>query len=429
MPLSPPAVTTYPSHGAGASHSCNEGGPGPSVEASAPALAISSTSNVYQVYNENRSSSPFIESEAYARMLLSRKRGYPLWKPKARNAQHPEVYKKHGVHIGDVGLLTQFGGFDYLFNICYGADHEMNLGRVPKDFRPVSDFDANHIVESKYQLGDCVLSDPGRIQQSAVQADYSQGSANQFEGVPKEFGAGRAYSSTTSKGAILILPEGGKRVDYLSPEIFAQHAAEYAASWYTHANAMGRETRNGSLYLITGFDKARAWGTASFRSVNPEDFSLEFVSKPSKGASSYPQYCFRKCQSAVSKSGADDTYGEQSGSVFLRGYRIALRYSWFRKTIPGIINASDLIDPDRSLRVPKHSIRWLLSLSPLDWIKQQFSSGKVVNFYRASNTQACPYLSNHQYETYYFVCTDLSSIRYNQQLAFERYKSRYRYQS
>ncbi|KAJ3774189.1 hypothetical protein FB446DRAFT_771237 [Lentinula raphanica] len=362
----------------------------PSVTKSRRAPAISSIPYyVGQMHHETTTSTAFVEHELYARMLLLSKRGYPLWKPKARSTQHPELYKRNGVHIGDVGLLSQFGGFDYLFNVCHGADHELNLGRVPKDFRPVSGFDANDVVESTYRPGDYVASDPSRIHQSRVPVGH-QGSVNQFEGVPKEFGAGQAFSSTTSKGAILILPEGGKRVDYLKPEIFANYTAENAVSWYTHAQGpMGREARNGSLYLITGFDKARAWGSATFLSANPENVVLKFVPlKPSKGDSSYPRYHFRECHSAVWKSGEDDTYGEQSGSVFLRGYRIAIRKSWFCKMDPGMIKNNDFSDPDRLLRVPTNLVAWLQSVQILvsAWMKQQFSND-VVEFYYIPNTQ------------------------------------------
>ncbi|KAJ3921478.1 hypothetical protein F5877DRAFT_88793 [Lentinula edodes] len=155
-------------------------------------------------------------------MLLLRKKGYPLWRPKSDNSRLPESYKREGIHIGDVGILTESGGFDYLFNICQGPDHELNLGRVPEDFRPILDFDFDDT---------------------------------------EEVGAGLSYSSTASKGALLVLPEGGKRVDHLHRARFEKYAAECAPSWYIHVNrALGRTACNGSLYLITGFDKARAWG-------------------------------------------------------------------------------------------------------------------------------------------------------------------------
>ncbi|KAJ3832577.1 hypothetical protein F5878DRAFT_547974 [Lentinula raphanica] len=316
---------------------------------------------------------PFVESDIYARILSLGKRGYPLWTPKLESPQLPEVYKKNGAHIGDVGRVTRFGEFDYLFNVCHGADHELNRGRVPEGFEPISNFDADGIIENEYHMADSVLSDPIRIHQRDIQIENSfQDSPNQLEGVPKEFGGGQAYSSTTSNGAILILPEGGTKFDCLQPEVFAKYAAENAASWYSYATGTGRRMRNGSLYLVTGFDKARAWGVATFRNANPQNVSLEFVPKAAKGNSSYPHYWFRTSQSAETSSGADDTYGQQSGSVFLRGYKIAIRRSWLRKMAPSLKYTYDGIDSDRPLN-------FLLNSPPLSWITRRLSSSSSTN--------------------------------------------------
>ncbi|KAF9075460.1 hypothetical protein BDP27DRAFT_1179479, partial [Rhodocollybia butyracea] len=53
------------------------------------------------------------------------KERYPLWKPKP-DEYLPEEYKRIGVRIGDVGILNDSGGFDYLFNGCLPADHPVN---------------------------------------------------------------------------------------------------------------------------------------------------------------------------------------------------------------------------------------------------------------------------------------------------------------
>ncbi|KAJ3832699.1 hypothetical protein F5878DRAFT_591385 [Lentinula raphanica] len=116
-----------------------EGGRGPtfnvypSIETSTyphPPIAPS-TSNVDRMPDRAVGSTPFVESDVYAQLLLPCRQGYPLWEPKTYNEHLPEVYKKVGVHLGDVGLLTRLGGFDYLFNVCHEADHELNRGRVP----------------------------------------------------------------------------------------------------------------------------------------------------------------------------------------------------------------------------------------------------------------------------------------------------------
>ncbi|KAJ3768306.1 hypothetical protein FB446DRAFT_286144 [Lentinula raphanica] len=411
------------------------------ISQSPNAPATPSASNFHSNSERDQSSgTPFVESEIYAQMLLLRKRGYPLWKPKSHNTRLPEVYKKNGVHIGDLGILTESGGFDYLFNVCHGPNHELNLGRVPEDFKPIPDLDADDTEEDneEYPLGSHVSSNPNRIHQSTIQVENSyQGSANQFEGLPEGFGGGLTFWSTTSKGAILILPEGGKSVNHLQREKFEDYAAECAMSWYTHVGgALGRKIHNSSLYLITGFDKARAWGVASFSNATPENISLEFVPRSSKGkTANYPKYHFRTSNSAVSSSGADDTYGQQSGCVFLRGLKIAIRQSWFRETVAEINQVSSLefddlhprlLDSRTARSLTQELGRWLssslLQLSsasaPPTNLKQQLdqnSSNNVLTLNYTPDIQA-----------------GVSSIGHNQQLALRWYSNastRYRYNS
>ncbi|KAJ3714531.1 hypothetical protein DFJ43DRAFT_1160796 [Lentinula guzmanii] len=294
----------------------------------------------------NQISIPYVESEVYAKMLLLRKKGYPLWKPKSENPRLPEAYRREGVHIGDVGILTESGGFDYLFNVCHGSGHELNLGRVPEGFKPISNLDCDDTEDytEEYEMGCHVSSDPNHIHRGRIQTvNTHRESLDRLQGVPEEVGEGLSYWSTTSRGALLILPEGGKSVNHLSRARFEKYAAEFAASWYTHViGTLGREIHNGSLYLVTGFDKARAWGVASFSNAEPENVSLEFVPKSSNGKTRYPKYWFRTCNSAASSSGADDTYGRQSGCVFLRGLKIAIRERWFREKVMEITRISNL---------------------------------------------------------------------------------------
>jgi len=53
------------------------------------------------------------------------------------NKRLPIAYQKIGVHIGDVGVITQDGGFAFLFNICVPRDHPINPRILPEDFSPL----------------------------------------------------------------------------------------------------------------------------------------------------------------------------------------------------------------------------------------------------------------------------------------------------
>jgi len=58
-------------------------------------------------------------SEAY-RLLLLEKLGYPLWYPDL-DENLPATYREHGIRIGDVGIITGAGQFDFKFNV-HGGD-------------------------------------------------------------------------------------------------------------------------------------------------------------------------------------------------------------------------------------------------------------------------------------------------------------------
>lgn len=77
-------------------------------------------------------------NQIYVEHLLGERRGYPLWIPQANTYLH-KAYRSRGVSIGDVGILTPSGAFDYLFNICVPADDPINPGQdlVPDGFEPI----------------------------------------------------------------------------------------------------------------------------------------------------------------------------------------------------------------------------------------------------------------------------------------------------
>jgi hypothetical protein len=91
---------------------------------------------------------PSVASDVYARHLLPEGHGYPLWIPEP-NDFLPEEYKALGTRIGDVGLLTTDGAFDYLFNVCRPADHPINLGRTPSNFEYVDVREAHDMCATR----------------------------------------------------------------------------------------------------------------------------------------------------------------------------------------------------------------------------------------------------------------------------------------
>ena len=81
--------------------------------------------------------------------MYLKKHGFPLWIPQP-NMRLSRSYRRQGVSIGDVGIFTSDGGFDFLFNVCLPAGHPNNPDELPEGFscfvlRPadVSEFHAH----------------------------------------------------------------------------------------------------------------------------------------------------------------------------------------------------------------------------------------------------------------------------------------------
>ncbi|KIM38099.1 hypothetical protein M413DRAFT_57040, partial [Hebeloma cylindrosporum] len=56
--------------------------------------------------------------EVYSQLLYELGRGTPLWTPVCPRRDAPRSYKRNGVEIGDVGIITPHdGAFQYYFNI------------------------------------------------------------------------------------------------------------------------------------------------------------------------------------------------------------------------------------------------------------------------------------------------------------------------
>jgi hypothetical protein len=77
-----------------------------------------------------------VPSDVYARQLLAKHYGYPLFVPEPDDGL-PVSYRNKGASIGDVGIITPDGSFDFLFNICVPANDPVNCYGVPDGFERV----------------------------------------------------------------------------------------------------------------------------------------------------------------------------------------------------------------------------------------------------------------------------------------------------
>ncbi|KJA14911.1 hypothetical protein HYPSUDRAFT_412822 [Hypholoma sublateritium FD-334 SS-4] len=208
--------------------------------------------------------------DIYYRHLAVKGRGSPLWLP-AANWNLPVEYRRTGISIGDVGLVTADGSFDFLFNILLPPDHHVHVGRVPETFSP--------------------LHPPLRLEDIEIQEQFTEDSYLASATVEKrqrdgqQHSSGLTFETTDSEGAILTIPNGSDSCKLLNVTRFKDYLAANVESWYYYANGpRGREAKNGDLRLVIGWDKAKAWGMATFSRSSNAATSIRLDFKPSEQA-------------------------------------------------------------------------------------------------------------------------------------------------
>ncbi|KAJ7592795.1 hypothetical protein C8J56DRAFT_885889 [Mycena floridula] len=238
------------------------------------------------------------ESELYAKLLLPRKHGFPLWKPDP-NQQLAEEYRYSGQRIGDVGIITRDGGFDFLFNICHKADHPIHIRGVPPSFDPIDpatlELDERHGFHNPKT--DITTQN---IRKTDIEFGLSIADNVTSPGAVVGFEFHVALSS--SEGAILMLPDGASRMDLHNRKPFYEMACQNATAWYQYATeTRGRMISDDSLYLVTGCDKCTSWGVAAFsETFGAVSSTLKLIATSVGGALSYS---WQKPTSVAARSG------------------------------------------------------------------------------------------------------------------------------
>jgi hypothetical protein len=172
--------------------------------------------------------------------------------------QLPIEYRRRGTSIGDVGIITSTGEFDFLFNIFYPANHPINRGVVPQDFSPLS------LEELEYDIQQSNVYGPDTyLASSSVRKTSSNwiGKVLFFGG---ETAIGQRFESTAREAAILILPDGAISQNLLNTWRVRQAIKRDAKVWYRYARyTRGRNIKDGDIRIVVGFDKVSSWGIAT----------------------------------------------------------------------------------------------------------------------------------------------------------------------
>ncbi|KDR67726.1 hypothetical protein GALMADRAFT_1075570 [Galerina marginata CBS 339.88] len=198
--------------------------------------------------------------DIYYQHIGSKGRGSALWIPEPSRGL-PIGYRRKGTSIGDVGIITEYGGFDFLFNIYLGPDNPINPPDLPENFTALS-ISSIDIDQYSEFTGESYLSSAS-VRKSLHEGDPS----------------GLVFETTASEGAILTMPVGSNSQDLRHKSAIRTYIATHAQSWYKYANDVrGREARNGDIRVVVGFDKTTAWGMATFSNSTAQNdlFRLKF---------------------------------------------------------------------------------------------------------------------------------------------------------
>ncbi|KAF8901521.1 hypothetical protein CPB84DRAFT_961631 [Gymnopilus junonius] len=193
---------------------------------------------------------PLSSWEIYYRHIGAKGRGSPLWIPEPNKSLHID-YQRRGISIGDVGIITFDGGFDFLFNICLPKGHPVNPPNLPDIFTTV-EMSSRDIRQYTIFRGESYLSS------ASIKKSLQQGGVSSL-----------IFESSASEGAILAMPAGSNSAQLLNIGLFRKWVIAHAEDLYKYVNdTCGREAKNGDVRIVTGFDKTTKWGMATFSNTS-----------------------------------------------------------------------------------------------------------------------------------------------------------------
>jgi hypothetical protein len=292
----------------------------------------------------------------YERHLMLKDRGFPLWIPQP-NIRLPIPYRAKGVCIGDVGIITPFGGFDFLFNICRTRDDPINPEELPDNFSPIypplNPTDVREFRE--FSSGSYLASSSIVKSQTAEQTPCVYPSFMFFILLMLHY-RGLTFESSASEGAILTMPDGAFQEELGNLSKFRDYVAVHAANWYKFVNGpRGREAQNGDVRVVVGCDKSTSWGMATFAntsSAQQSNFRLKF--RPLQGQQQSQHnagtaYAWEHSGVAEVRVGPEPGENEELGEtptrqlrnqcLFMRTLSVTLSDSLWAETFPGTVSA------------------------------------------------------------------------------------------
>ncbi|KAF5323802.1 hypothetical protein D9619_012966 [Psilocybe cf. subviscida] len=249
------------------------------------------------------------DAESYTRSLIMLGHGVPLWRPRG-NLVAPSEYLRHGPQIGDIMHITREGVYQFVINIFCRHDEPINSKMdMQGQYQPLT-LDPSEVtrVENYWKPG-AVITSTGVV---AVKQCDTPLTIN--------------FKSTAKEGALLVLPEGASREDITSTKRFHKYVQRWAPHWYRHLGLS-----NGSIFLVTGCDKASDFACATFFSDDePREIDMDYVRHENdeypwnnQGRARAHYYRHSDAESDVGSTSIMPEH-TQRFCVFIRGMRIAL---------------------------------------------------------------------------------------------------------
>ena len=230
--------------------------------------------NQSQVSSQSQNSSQK-SNDIYERHLTLKERGFPLWVPEPNQVLHLN-YRRTGVRIGDVGIITHSGAFSFLFNICLPHNDPVNPRKLPDHFSPISPPIEDDDIEKfgVFKNGSHLASTSVKRSQNGSTISCVRILIHISELRTLSLYSDIVFESSASEGAILTMPRGARSEDLGNLTTFREYVAANVANWYRYVNGpRGREAKNGDVRLVVGFDKTTSWGIATFANQTQQNLN------------------------------------------------------------------------------------------------------------------------------------------------------------
>jgi hypothetical protein len=140
---------------------------------------------------------------------------------------------------------------------------------------------------------------------------------------------------------VLLLPDGASRADLRRNKKFKDYALKHAQQWYVFVKEdLERIVDNGDLYLVTGTDKSSTWSVAAVENRS-EDCKISLKLKAAVVGSAGTSWIWEwETANSSADSGprplSADGEKTENQTVFLRGFKVAIRSSPLKKSAKAI---------------------------------------------------------------------------------------------